>query len=156
MTQRWRERLTGAALATAVLLLTAQNWTTGRISWTYSGLDEAGNPEAPATAEYRIVLEGNTVDDAIATYNIDLATPGVPVEGGEYRADEVDVSTIPPGNYTASVRLFDDANNGSPWTASSLQMLPPKSVTLPQVVPISGSNGEVAISGTLTLTEVTP
>ena len=145
--------LAGMFVTAAALVLTGQSWQTARISWTYSGLDEAGAPEAPTSAEYRIIPEAGTVDNAVATYQQDLALPGVPLEGNEYRADVVPVDTIPPGNYTAAVRIFDAENNGSAWSSSALEMLPPDAVPLPQVIAVTGSNGIVQITGTLTVSE---
>ncbi len=146
------------ALLTAVLVLTGQSWDQARVSWEHDGLDARGVPEAPVRAEYAVVVDGDAPSEAVATFDVDLSNPGAPIEGGEYRADLLDFSDIPPGSYSVYTRLYDSAGNASLWGRSNLATIsppPPPPVLLPQQVEISGENGDVRLSGVLTLTRVT-
>ncbi len=153
---QWKDFSLGVLL-TVVLVLTGQSWDQARVSWEHDGLDARGVPEAPSRAEYVVVLDGDTPSEAIATFEVDLSTPGAPLEGGEYRADLLDFSEIPPGSYSVYTRLYDSAGNASLWGRSNLSTIhppPPPPVLLPQQVGISGSNGDLRLSGVLTLTRV--
>ena len=147
-------------LLTSVLVLTGQAWQTARVSWEYSGNDAAGAPETPVRAEYAVVPEGETIDNAVATFVIDLvSTPGAPLESSEYRADLLPFSAVANGTYSVFTRIYDAENNGSNWIQSNSEVIEdpaPPVPTYPQQIPVSGNNGEYSLSGTLTLDKVAP